>query len=431
MLAWLVDRERQSHWRDPSPGENETRRLELHENLLLVATVALNIKREKLESATPDFVRRHLPDEDTLDANRYRRMAGGNSRDAFQRLEPDILGEFFVLDTLRKRPASARQALIDASLELGGDGAAVFLSRCATDFPEEWRRLRYLTPTRGLAAFRAFALASVYQTGGWRGDRIEDITLVAANTANLSMRVDDVELHRLVAITLFNKGVTLGNLGRSEDAIAVYDEVVERYGAPNDAALRQQVGSALVNKGVRLGTLGRFAEEIAVYDEVLKRYGAASEPALRQHVGWALYNKGIRLLALRRSVEEIAVHDEIVERFGTANELVLRELVVKSLFNKGVRLGALGRFAEEIAVYDAIVKQYGDASEPALREQVAKALVNKGARLNALRRPQEAIAVLDEIAARYGAPSEAVLREIVTWAAFHRGKIASSRGRRT
>ena len=415
----------------PYTGENETRRLELHENLLLVATVALNIKREKLGFATPDFVRRHLPDEDTLDANRYRRMAGGDLRDAFQRLEPDILGEFFVLDTLRKRPASARQALIDASLELGGDGQAALSQPLRDGFSGGMAAPEVFDTDARLGGVSRICPCVGLPNGRLAGGQDRGHHVGCGEHGELSMRVDDVELHRLVAITLFNKGVTLGNLGRSEDAIAVYDEVVERYGAPNDAALRQQVGSALVNKGVRLGTLGRFAEEIAVYDEVLKRYGAASEPALRQHVGWALYNKGIRLLALRRSVEEIAVHDEIVERFGTANELVLRELVVKSLFNKGVRLGALGRFAEEIAVYDAIVKQYGDASEPALREQVAKALVNKGARLNALRRPQEAIAVLDEIAARYGAPSEAVLREIVTWAAFHRGKIASSRGRRT
>jgi TolA-binding protein len=44
---------------------------------------------------------------------------------------------------------------------------------------------------------------------------------------------------------------------------------------------------ALVNKGGRLGELDRAEEAVAVYDEVVARYGDATEPALREQVAIA------------------------------------------------------------------------------------------------------------------------------------------------
>ncbi len=63
--------------------------------------------------------------------------------------------------------------------------------------------------------------------------------------------------------------------------------MVKRYGDAPEAALREQVAQALFNKDVRLGQLQRSEEEIAVYDEMVKRYGDAPEAALREQVAQA------------------------------------------------------------------------------------------------------------------------------------------------
>jgi hypothetical protein len=57
--------------------------------------------------------------------------------------------------------------------------------------------------------------------------------------------------------------------------------------AATEPALREQVAGALVNKGVTLGTLERFEEALAVYDDVVARFGDATEPILRQAVAIA------------------------------------------------------------------------------------------------------------------------------------------------
>src|SRR5437867_2154677 len=191
---------------------------------------------------------------------------------------------------------------------------------------------------------------------------------------------------RRVALALFRKGVTLGHLNRSEEAIAVYDEVVRRFGDAPEPAVREQVAKALFTKGVVLDRLNRSEEAIAVYDEVLRGFGDATEPAVREQVAKALFNRGGTLVRLNRSEEAIAAYDEVLRRFGDAPEPAVREQVTKALFNKGLTLGQLNRSEEEIAAYDELLRRFGDSPESTLREQAAKALVNKGVTLGQLNR---------------------------------------------
>jgi hypothetical protein len=67
---------------------------------------------------------------------------------------------------------------------------------------------------------------------------------------------EDLDLAALadrVAEVFLKKGVALGELGKSEGAISVYDEVERRYGQDALPGMREQVASALIKKGVALG----------------------------------------------------------------------------------------------------------------------------------------------------------------------------------
>ena len=95
----------------------------------------------------------------------------------------------------------------------------------------------------------------------------------------------------LVAKALFNKGVTLGALGRSQNAIACYDDLLACFGAATGLPLRVLVANTVFNKGVTLSALGRREEAIAAYDDLLSRFAAATELPLRELVANALVNK--------------------------------------------------------------------------------------------------------------------------------------------
>ncbi len=109
---------------------------------------------------------------------------------------------------------------------------------------------------------------------------------------------EELALAEQVAKALYNKGVRLGALDRSEEALEVYDQVEARYGDREELALAEQVAKALNNKGVSLGALDRSEEELEVYDQVEARYGDREELALAEQVAKALYNKSARQLTM-------------------------------------------------------------------------------------------------------------------------------------
>ena len=237
----------------------------------------------------------------------------------------------------------------------------------------------------------------------------------------------ELSLREPVANALFKKGDRLGALGRGDEAIAVYDDLIARFGTATELSLREPVANALFKKGITLGTLGRGGEAIAVYDDLIARFGTATELSLREQVANALVNKGFGLGALGRGDEAIAVYDDLIARFGTATELSLREQVAKALVNKGA---TLDRGDEAIAVYDDVIARFGTATELSLREPVAKALVYKGITLGALGRGDEAIAVYDDLIARFGTATELSLREPVANALVNKGHARHARPRR-
>jgi tetratricopeptide (TPR) repeat protein len=213
-----------------------------------------------------------------------------------------------------------------------------------------------------------------------------------------------------------NKGVDLRELKRGEEAIAVCDELIRRFGEADDPALREGVARGLLNKGVDLRELKREEEAIAVYDELIRRFGEADDPTFRRYVVGALFNKGVVLDELKRMEEAIVVYDELIRPFGEADDPALREWVARGLFNKGVDLGELGRMEEAIAVYDDLIRRFGEADDPALREQVACGLCKKNLALGKLGRGEEEIAVHDDLLRRFAATDDPPVRKAVACA---------------
>ncbi|MFB3897561.1 MAG: tetratricopeptide repeat protein, partial [bacterium] len=113
----------------------------------------------------------------------------------------------------------------------------------------------------------------------------------------------------------------------------------------------ERVAKALVNKGVTLGDLKRSEEEIKVYDDLVARFGQAQELAIQEQVAKALFNKGITLGNLKRSEEAIKVADELIARFGHAQEVSIQKLIALSYFNKGNKLINLGKSKDALSCY--------------------------------------------------------------------------------
>ena len=224
---------------------------------------------------------------------------------------------------------------------------------------------------------------------------------------------------------LMGRGVALGNV---EEAIAVYDEVIARFGSATEVQVRKYVAEAMVNQGEVLESLGGKQQAMEVYDEIIRRFGEAREPALREQVGRALLKKetlgGIptQPVAPEPVAPQSAVQDD-GETLGTlgqkqeklspgeyATETDLPHEAAKALVAKGV---ALGTAQEALAVFNEVISRFGTATEAEVSEQVAEAMVHKAASLERLGLTTDAIAVCDEVISRFGQAQQTVLREQV------------------
>ena len=228
-------------------------------------------------------------------------------------------------------------------------------------------------------------------------------------------------LLELVAKALFFKGITLGAMNQPKEELAAYDEVVHRFWTSENPALLELVAKVLVSKGITLGTMNRPEEELAAYDEVARRFGTSENPALLELVAKALFFKGITLGTMNQPKEELAAYDEVVHRFGTSENPALLELVAKVLVSKGITLGTMNQPKEELAAYDEVVHRFGTSENPALLELVAKVLVSKGITLGTMNRPEEELAAYDEVARRFGTSENPALLELVAKALFFKG----------
>ncbi|HEX9886164.1 MAG TPA: MarR family transcriptional regulator [Longimicrobiales bacterium] len=96
-------------------------------------------------------------------------------------------------------------------------------------------------------------------------------------------------------------GDTARALGVAEELLAVGETIEDMDQVIRlEAASPEQVAKALVNKGLRLDTLGRYEEAMEIYDDVVRRFGERPEGEFAELVAMALSNKGLTLASLGR-----------------------------------------------------------------------------------------------------------------------------------
>jgi hypothetical protein len=305
VLRMLINRARVHFWskKETYDTRSEQRQLALHENLLAVATIALDVSCKQFEDECPVVSRKYLPELQAFDEDRYGRMAGGDPTRVLKRLEPDLLGELFVFDLLNKKPSNEGQAIIDAGLWFGGMRSAAFLARCAVDFPDAWRSQGYLRPSIPGLPMTTFVATATYLAHKLPQDRLGDITNLISITEDLAN--SDPEVRKAVPAILMAKVFRLLRLdkeGRDEQVIAILDQVISQYSGmvvtPNYAA------RALYLKAEAFRQLGRGDDAIALYDEFVKDFANATEPDLRLCVAYSIIGKNE---ILKKSTAEVAV----------------------------------------------------------------------------------------------------------------------------
>jgi tetratricopeptide (TPR) repeat protein len=176
----------------------------------------------------------------------------------------------------------------------------------------------------------------------------------------MPLNITEDEIKSNSVAVWFNKGFALESMGRYEEAIKAYDEVIRRD---------PEYAPAWNNKGVSLNKQGKYDYAINRFDEAIR---------LDPNFADAWYNKGISLGQLGRYDEEIIACDKAIQ---------LDPNLAEAWANKGYALGQLGRYDEEIIACDKAIR---------IKPDLAVAWSNKGCSLDAQGRYDEAIGCFDE-----------------------------------
>jgi tetratricopeptide (TPR) repeat protein len=175
-----------------------------------------------------------------------------------------------------------------------------------------------------------------------------------------------LEIDPCHVITLCNKGVMLGAVGKHDEALRCYDKALE---------IDPKKESALVSKGSTLKRLKRYDEAIRCYDKALELDPKNTDPLV-------LVEKGTSLLNLGK-------YDGAIKCFDTALEIDPKN--VGALINKGAALLQLKKFEEAIRCYDKVLE-----IDPKNMGALFSKWVSKGSSLYQLGMYSEAVRCLNK-----------------------------------
>ena len=161
----LIARDRDKRWKPIAKD-----RLEVHENLLALATMSLGLKRRdyaEIFRRSRDILGEFLPSPGpagptALSDDTLRMMGSPDPEDIIRPYEPDLLGQYYVLKRLdRLRAQGLGDDFLNAAYRLGTDNAAVFALRVARDFPAHFRHNNFLWPETVIDASAGYVLSGL------------------------------------------------------------------------------------------------------------------------------------------------------------------------------------------------------------------------------------------------------------------------------
>lgn len=259
-----------------SDDREQLRRLE---NLLTLATLVGGLLPESGSFAflAKSDVGPLLPDTALLDRSVYREMAAATTSEAtLSGLQPDILGERFVLDRLANAGVDdGVKRLVKAAWAFQPNDFCDFVARAASDFPTD----------TALDSLCDVPLETGAQRARW-GRLVADLVRVANRSADLqagkllgtlrelaNRYSHEGELqHELARAELYLGNIFLFSEGDHARAAEQFDTAISRAGAGSDIA-----ASAINNRGILYNVAQNEDRAFADWSDVIANTGVSDE----------------------------------------------------------------------------------------------------------------------------------------------------------
>ncbi len=252
VLGELLRREQAHFWGDVGSNADGRIPFDCHSNLFALATVLLGIELAALrdvKSPAAAFLPSFGMASPRFDSDRYARMSGRDGSQWLAPLQPDLLGEYFVLTRLHAFSLAEVSEFMKLAFELGGNRAASFLFRSAMDFPSLIEGLNFLSPGENANTQAAlwFCDAQVNLTLNLPAlGYLNSAVLVAQHARSFAVRHNTADFWLLAAMGTVNVLSAFGKAGDISKARDILFDL-KRLGEERD-----EEGVVVSNSGWRI-----------------------------------------------------------------------------------------------------------------------------------------------------------------------------------
>ena len=168
----------------------------------------------------------------------------------------------------------------------------------------------------------------------------------------------DVEIQELVANALFNRAVTLTGRGQIYDGLESYSEIVRRY-SPNDSrVLRAEIAGALTNIGFEYGRQDRRDEAIESFRSAIRITEGEASSRLRVIWANAMSSYAHQLRIMGRDDEAMLVSSLLIDELTDDPDQAYDYAMGEALFDRSILFKGRQQYDDELADYERIKNRF-------------------------------------------------------------------------
>ena len=239
----------------------------------------------------------------------------------------------------------------------------------------------YYLLRQGAGSNRVVEALIDFMIGFYSPDSIWDVVMRNYEEA-LSSGIPAVDIAEPLAAALIAEAAGLEGLGRAEEAIKIYEQVIHGSGANGVPEVPYLATLALLKEVTLLLKICRYSEAISACDQLLIRLGTGGEPTMVALAAHVLNGKGLALIMVEKWSEAIQAHDLALARITGVPLPQFSDSVAGLTQPQGPAWMRNHNPRETAAALDEAARQFGLAEHPDMAEVAAIALTCKAAILD-------------------------------------------------
>ena len=180
-----------------------------------------------------------------------------------------------------------------------------------------------------------------------------------------------------MASTMVRHAMSLQKAGMLDEALDLYDRVIDRLESDDDSGIEVQVAAAQMLKSALLIQKGSSEEAVATCDDLLQRFGESCDDRILMAVASAWSIKA-RLLAIRDELEAaLLTFEQASIHADKLKSPLTRKLRADVYLGQGALLYKGGRDAAALDSFNKVLAQYPLPSEPHFDSTLAFGITGK------------------------------------------------------